>query len=304
MNNKINIIVFSLFFSIVIWVSVTLSEQFFSSIELNVKVVNQPEGYTCGAVEPKTVNVKIKAKGWQILTYYLGQQNSFLISADNDSGKINFDPNKAISENVWLSAGMNVLEITPRNISFRVEKLIYKKLAITADTDLSFADGYNLATPISISPDSIIVSGPSSILNKLTSIKTKLVSLSELDSRMKVPAEIEELSGFNFERSRVELSFDVQRIVEKPFDKIKVNITDIPRDRDVVLMPNTIDISLRGGINLLGRINSDQIIATINYSDIVFDTLGYIRPSIKIPSNTKLVFVKPARLNYIIKKFE
>ena len=44
------------------------SEQFFSSTDLNVKVINQPTGYTCGSINPETVSVKLKAKGWQLLS--------------------------------------------------------------------------------------------------------------------------------------------------------------------------------------------------------------------------------------------
>ena len=57
----------------------------------------------------------------------------------------------------------------------------------------------------------------------------------------------------------MELTFDVQRIVEKSFEGIKVVINDIPDDRNIVLIPNTIDCSLRGGINILGKITPDQI---------------------------------------------
>ncbi len=97
----------------------------------------------------------------------------------------------------------------------------------------------------------------------------------------------------------------MQRIVEKSFDNIKVEITDLPKDRNIILIPNNLECSLRGGINILGKINPNQILATVNYSDIVYDTTRKrYQPKIVIPKNTQLVFSKPVRLNYIIKKFE
>ncbi|RPI65163.1 MAG: hypothetical protein EHM44_01430 [Ignavibacteriales bacterium] len=304
MKNRISIIIFSLLFSILIWGSVTLSEQFFSSMDFKLKIVNQPAGYTTGVLNPEKISIKLKAKGWQLLTLNLTSPKEYYVSADNDSGLIITNPLDDINENSWISAGISVTELNPKQVSFNVEKIKFKRLKIEAETDLTFSDGFGLATPIGVFPDSVLVAGPSGILDKISSIKTKVVQLSSLDNKTKIVTEIEEPIGFQLERNIVELTFDIQRIVEKSFDEVKVIINDVPDDRNVVLIPNTIICSLRGGINILGKINANEISASINYRDIVYDTLGSVQPEIIIPNNTQLVFIKPVRLNYIIKKFE
>lgn len=304
MKSKLSIIIFSVLFSLLIWGSVTLSDQFFSSMDIKVKIVNQPSGYTSGDLNPENISVKLKAKGWQLLALNLGAQKEYNVSANNDSGVITINPLNDIDENGWISSGISVTDIYPKQVSFIVEKIKFKRLKVEAETDLTFSDGFGLATPIKIYPDSVLVAGPSSILDKTTSIKTKLIKLSSLDSRVKLIADIQEPTGFQVENSGVELTFDVQRIVEKSFDEIKVIINDVPEDRNVVLIPNNISCSLRGGINILGKIEPSEISASIDYRDIVYDTLGSVQPNIAIPENTQLVFIKPVRLNYIIKKFE
>lgn len=304
MKNKLNIIIFSALFSVLIWGSVTLSEQFYSIRDFKIRIINEPNGYSYGSINPEKVSIKLKAKGWQLLTLGLGPQNEYLISAKKDSGKIIVDPLSQIDENNWLSAGLSITEISPRQISFYVEKLKFKKLKIEAETDISYNDGYGLATPIKVYPDSVLVAGPSSVLDKISTIKTKIVKLSSLDSKIKIIADIDEPEGFQLEQNKAELTFDVQRIVEKTFENVKVIINGMPEDRDIVFIPNTINCSLRGGINILGKINPNEISASIDYREIVYDTLGSVQPKISIPQNTELVFTKPIRLNYIIKKFE
>ncbi|HQI41378.1 MAG TPA: hypothetical protein PK195_08010 [Ignavibacteriaceae bacterium] len=304
MKNKIIIIIASILFSILIWGSITLSDQFFSSMDMDIKVVNQPTGYSCGFVDPETVSLKIKAKGWQLLSLRLGGENQFLISADNDSGLMSKDPFNQLNENTWISSGINIIEISPRKITYDVEKIKVKKVKIIPEVKLDFSNDYGLATPIKVFPDSVLVAGPKSIMDTLSFVKTNPLELTSLDSPTKVIAEIKEVRGFQFERKSVELNLDVQRIVEKVFTDIKVVINDIPKDRHIVLIPNTLECSLRGGISILGKINSDQITASVFYSQIVYDTTGTIMPRLIIPENTQLVFTKPARLNYIIKKFE
>lgn len=304
MKNKISIIILSILFSIIVWGSVTLSEHFFSSEQFNLKVVNQPEGYACGVIKPETISLKLKAKGWQLLSLNLAGSKEFYVSAENDSGRIMVDPLNEISENRWINAGINVLEISPRQVNFLVEKIKFKKLKIEPIADITFADGYGLATPIKIFPDSVLVSGPSSLIDKMKAIKNKSIDISSIDQKTSEIAELETPFGFKIERNQVQLTLDVQRIVEKSFDNIKVVIKNIPADKDIVLIPNVIECNIRGGINILGKINSDQIRAYIKYSDIVYDTLGSIQPDIEIPVNTNLVYIKPEHLNYIIKKFK
>jgi hypothetical protein len=303
-KNKIVIIIFSVLFSILIWGSVTLSEQFFSIMEFKLKVINQPAGYNTGKVTPEKISLKLKAKGWQLLTINLASEKEFLVSANNDSGVITTNPFDDIDENTWISSGISVTEFNPRQVLFNVEKTKFKRLKIEPETELTFSDGYGLATPIKLFPDSILVAGPSTILEKMTNIKTKSVRLRSLDNKIKIIAEIEEPTGFQLEKNIVELTFDVQRIVDKSFDEVKVTIKDIPDDRNVILIPNTINCSIRGGINILGTIGPNEISASISYSEIVYDTIGSIEPEVTIPNNTQLVFIKPNRLNYIIKKFE
>ena len=304
MKNKIYLIFLSVLFSILIWGSVTLSEQFYSTMDFNIKVVNQPSGYTCGIINPEKISVKLKAKGWQLLTLGLGSKQEYSVSADKDSGFIKVDPFNEINENNWLISGLSISEISPREISFKVEKLKYKRLKIDAVTDISFSDGYGLGTPIKVFPDSVLVAGPSGIIEKISTIKTDLVKLSSLDNKINIITNLEEPKGFQLEEKKAELSFDIQRIVEKTFENIKVKIVGMPSDRDIVLIPNNISCSLRGGINILGKINSNEISASIDYREIVYDTLGSIQPKIEIPENTQLIFIKPVRLNYIIKKFQ
>lgn len=304
MKHKIYIIIFAIVFSILIWGSVTLSEQYFSTITLKVNVVNCPSGYTFGNINPEKVTVRLKANGWQLLNLNLNAGSDFFVSADNDSGSLSVDPLAEVSENNWLGSGITVTDIFPRKISFRVEEIAFRKIKVEPVTELDFQSGYGLATPIKVYPDSILVSGPKSALLTKQSIKTQLVSLSSLDSKTKIITDLVVPKGFETLQKQAELTFDVQKIVERSFENIKVDIIDIPNDRNVVLIPNMVSVNLRGGVNLLGKISENEIIAKVYYRDIVSDTLGQLKPEIQIPKNTQLLFIKPDKLKYIIKKFE
>jgi hypothetical protein len=304
LKHKLPIIILSFIFAIVVWGSITLSDQFFSSYNYRVRVINTPEGYVCGMINPNTISVKVKAKGWQLLNLNLNPSSEFLVSARGDSGIIKVDAYDQIPENSWLGSGVTIIDMSPRNISLNVEKIAFKKLKVIANTELKFQTGFGLATPIKIDPDSILAAGPKSIIKGLNSIETKKVILSSIDNKINFITELEELPGFEYQQNKVDLTLDVQRIVDNTLDGIKVKVENIPPDRDVVLIPNIISCGLRGGINIIGKVSPDQINATIAYRDIIMDTIGALKPKITIPPNTQLIFTKPEELRYIIKKFE
>jgi hypothetical protein len=304
LKHKLIIILLSFAFALIVWGSITLSDPFFSSYDFKVGVINIPEGYVCGSTNPKNIFVKVKAKGWQLLNLSLSPSPEFLVSAKNDSGLIKVDAYDQISENSWLGSAVTILDISPRNIALKVDKIVFKKLKVLAKTELKFQTGYGLATPIKIYPDSVLAAGPKSVIDSLRYLYTKPVLLKSLDSKMNFTANLEDLNGFFFKENNVNLSFDVQRIVDNTFDGIKVEVKNIPPDRDVVLIPNTISCSLRGGINIIGKVTPDQISAIIEYKDVILDTLGALKPKITIPNNTQLIYTKPEELQYIIKKFD
>ncbi len=167
MKNKIGIIIFSVVFSILIWGSVTLSDDFFTSDNFKIKVINQPAGYACGVINPDNVSIKLKGKGWQLLSLALGVKNDFALSADSDSGLIQIDPINDVSENNWIGSGLSIIEINPRNVSLNVERIIFKKLKVTSETDLSFSDGYGLSNTYRFYPGFGTSCWTKSILDKI-----------------------------------------------------------------------------------------------------------------------------------------
>jgi YbbR domain-containing protein len=198
---------------------------------------------------------------------------------------------------------MEVLDISPDTLTVFIEKKTEKKLKIKPDFDLSFKTGYGLASEIEIFPESTIVLGPASVIRNLNNIPTQKFELNNLDRKVVEQVRLKNIQGMSYSANIVTMNLDVQKIVDKNLENIHVNILDVPRDREVVLLPNRISVGIRGGINILGKISEDQLNAYVYYRDVVLDTLGSVTPYIDLPDNATLIFVRPEWLKYIIKKF-
>jgi len=304
MKKNLYVIFLSIAFSVILWVSISLSNDYNTNLQLPVKIFNVPEGYVPASNSAEKINVKVRGKGWNLLTAMIAAKNDYYVDAGNElKNKQVFELRYFEDENTWLTSKFQILEITPSTISFSFEKIGYAKLKIAPNLQLDFKTGYGLATDVVVIPESTVVTGPIQQVSEMIEIPTELLKINDLNEKTEKIVELKNVSGLSCEVQTATIFLDVQRIVENSFDGINVRVLDIPADRDVVLLPNQINISLRGGIDVLGKMEKDKIKATVYYRDVVLDTIGSVAPKLDIPVHTELVYIKPERLKYVIKKF-
>lgn len=303
MKNNIHIIIISFLFSVVLWISVSLSNDYYSTFRIPLKLVDFRKGLTSGSKIPRDISVKVKGKGWKLIGAKIGAEPAFTVTANSDTGSKYINLYNYLSENQWLSSDLEVIDITPDTLSINIEKITSKKLKIVPDIDISFREGYGIASKISVVPDSVVVFGPLSVLQKMTSIQTENVKLSDISDKIARRIDLKNIQGMTYKENNAFVTIDIQRIVDRNIDNVHVDVVDVPKDREVVLLPNKISIGVRGGIDILGKLTNDKFKAYVHYRDIVLDTLGWVSPKIESPDNISVQYIKPEQLRYVIKKF-
>ena len=304
MKKNFHIIIISFLFSIILWISISLSNDFYATFEFPVKLIDFPDGYTTGSLSQQKISVKIKGKGWKLLGVNLSSDASYVIPVGKKIGKRTISLYSFLAENQWLTSDNEVINISPDTLSFFVEKITFKKVPVKSELNLNFRTGYGLASKIIISPESTVVFGPASSLSTLLYVPTETIEYDDLNSMKTEIIPLKNIFGMKYPHNNVTVTLDVQKIVDKNIDKILVNVLDVPKDRNVLLLPNRVDIGMRGGIDVLGKMDTSSISAFVNYREVVLDTIGSVEPHLELPENTTLLFVKPERLRYIIKKFQ
>lgn len=284
-----------------IWISISLSNDYYAVYKVKLSVVDIPEGYAVGDGLPEYAEIKLKAKGWKLSGLDITGDIHYAVSAQNERGNVSLNLYSNVLMNPWISNDISLIEILPDSVHFNVEKIKSKQIPIKADLDLKFKSGYGLASPIKLVPDSVTVYGPESVIVRLDSFRTENIKLSNLDS----PTEFQLgfASRFTTDFKKVKIELDVQRIVDKEISGILIEVKDIPPDRNVLLIPNSVTVLIKGGINTIGKLNETELSAYVHYKDVLLDTLGSIKPHIIHPENLKINTIKPERLRYVIKKF-
>lgn len=303
MSKKLNIFIASIVFSIILWASISLSDSYYTNIEVKLTLTNFIDGYTTGSNIPEKVKLRVRGQGWRLVSINVGPETEFRVSVSRDSGQQNISLYNYLEANRWLLSDVDIINLSPDSLNFFVERIMTRKLPVASGLNLDFKPGYDLASDIILQPDSVIVQGPLSYLRTKKEIRTENKSLGVLDSKINTEVTLEKLTGFEYSTNLVDVTLDVQRIVDKQFENIQVDVLDIPTGREVVLLPNKININLRGGIEILGKLKPDQFRAYVKYKTLVDDTTGSVIPEIILPKNISLQFTKPDRLRYVIRSF-
>jgi len=303
MKKNILVIIASFIFSVILWISVSLSSEYYYSIQVPIKLVNFPDGYSSGTPLPEYITIKLKGKGWNILPITMKSNLKYNVSAGSEPGQRLVYLQNSVSENNWASSDVQIMGFKPDTVSFFIEKMTQKTVRIVPDVNMDFVDKYGLASPVVVYPESTIVYGPRSYMKGLTEVYTNKVYYSKLDKRITEKIKLKEKDGFYFRDDYVSVVVDVQQIVEKNFDNVLVEVKNVPKGESVMLIPNYITIGLRGGVDVLGKIKPENLQPYVKYEDIKKDNSDVIIPRLNPGPNINVLYIKPTELRYIIKKF-
>ena len=303
MKKKIYIFIAAIIFSFILWGSISLSDFYYTDVDLKLVLTDFPSGYTSGSNIPGNVSLRVKGQGWRLVTLKIGADSDFKVSVRGDSGQKVLGIAGNLTNNRWILSELEVIDIAPDTIICNIEKIISKKLPVLPQINLDFKPGYGLASGLIFSPDSIIVSGPASEVRRMEQVLTEEIELTSLDSKIRKILKLPEKRSYTYSSQTVNVTLDIQRIIDRQIDDIEVEVLDVPPDKEVLLFPNKISCSVRGGIEVLGKLSKENFRSYIYFKDVVLDTLGSVLPQIESPVNTTVLFTKPERLRYVIKSF-
>jgi YbbR domain-containing protein len=302
-RKKIYIFIAATIFSFILWGSISLSDYYYTDVDLRLALTEFPLGYTTGSNFPDAVSLRVKGQGWRLVSLNIGADSDFRVSVNGDSGLKVIGLASNLTNNRWILSELEIIDVVPDTIVCNIEKIISKKMPVVPQLKLDFKPGYGLASDVNYSPDSIVVSGPSGMMKNLNYVQTIQTELISLDTKVQSVIPLPKLRGFTFSNDKVNVTLDVQRIVDREINHIEVEVLDVPPDKEVLLFPNRISCSVRGGIEILGKLSKDKLKSFVYYKDVVLDTLGTISPQIESPPNTSVLYTKPERLRYVIKSY-
>jgi YbbR domain-containing protein len=301
---RVSLLSLSLLFALVIWGFVTLRFEYFETFSVPLVVQNLRPGFAIRSPLPRTVLLRIHGSGWRIGMMKIAKPPECTIDLSSVNREITVSLEKYITKVIALPSDVQVVDIFPESLTITLDGMAQKKIPVAPHCNIKFRDGYIQVGKIDVQPESITISGARSIVDTITEWATKEIILTDLHVPVRQDVALIDTTEvpLSLSQSKVLLGIDVQPFAEKILQKIPVDISAVPSNRQVLLFPPLIDVVVRGGISQLASVQNDEISAAIYYRSILIDTSGSVRPEIKVPKGLTLVTSRPDRIEYVIRK--
>jgi hypothetical protein len=302
MKTKVITIILIATFSIILWGAISLNEEYFTGIKIPVKFLYSADSNAVSKVSVEEVTLNIKGQGWQLAKLLLSENLAFTIRTKDRYGKQEISLKSELEYNSWFSTNLQILEIIPDRISFFVEHAVSRKVKIVPNIKISFEEGYIQTDSIKLSKDSVTIYGPLSEINKIQYVSTKHYTFLDINKKIRERVELEPQKLFGYSFNSVFVTIDAQKVVDKTFTNISVEATDVPEKYELQLIPQQINLRLRGGLNVLSKMSNEEIKAFVKFENAFKDTLGYLVPEIKTLPFIEVLETEPQKIEYIIRQ--
>ena len=303
MRRNIIIFVNTFIFSVLIWLYINLNLTYSHVINVPLEVTYS-KNQAISSELPSNVEITIKAKGWELISIMLMKEPKYLldVSGYKKDGLIYLSQNAA--DALQLPSGVVVQNVIPDIIEFTFDNIITKYVKVKANTVVNTKTGYIVVGSPRIVPDSVKLTGARSVISKIKYLYTFYREFNGIGSSFSREIEIQDTLAnlIKVEPKVVNVFYRIELSAEKTFEDVEVSVRNVPEDKEVLLVPPKIKVSLRGGVEQLSKLFSSDIKALIDYSQIESDEQGYVVPKLELPENLNVIQLEPEEFQYIVKK--
>ncbi len=294
----------ALSFSIALWLYITLNTVFVSFVKVPL-TINLPVDKSIEKPIPDYISVEVRASGWQI--FNLDYLNSAAeCSIDISGERINEEwytiARSDIIKNLENMGNVQAIDVVPQTLKLKLGKIGEYSVVVKPDVLLEPREGYTLVGDISTVPDLVTIRGNARKIRGTTQWKTIHREFEDVAESIETKLRLSDtLSNIiEVKPHEVLLKANVQKLSEIVIEDVPLQLNGAELPAEHIVTPMYFDITLRGGIIEIEKINYDDIVITLNTTDIVNDTVGLLKPHISLPMHIKCIKINPYYVRHSI----
>ena len=302
---------FALFFlaSIVLWFLTKLSKEYDSTVTYPVSYQNLPKDKLIQKAPPSKVDIHIKATGFKILSGKLFPR-TLQVNAANLFSKSKNDyylllPQQRLIIQKQMNNGVSIDHFIQDSVSMSLGVLSRKKVPVKLISNLSYQAGYHINGNVVVTPDSVVVSGPESILDTLQFVTTLEYTESEISESVHKELSLKTFTSdqnVNFNAEKVTVDFSVEKFTEGTM-KVPFTIVNLPDDLTINTFPKEVELTYKVALSQFNQIQLTSFLIECDYQLSVENNLSYLIPKLTKKSNlVKNVKIAPNRIDFVIEK--
>lgn len=285
-----------------------LSKEYTNTLIFGVNKINVPPENIILNDSNSSLKITLKTHGFKWLKYYLARPEitiDFATDVDNKNETYIWSKSKAyLYESSQFGEKVKLLNITPDTLLFKYDINLVKKVPVILNSNIKFNQGFDIDDIYKMTPDSVDVIGPHSLVSKINSVETEDIILDNVKSdilekiKLKLPQEKDDLL---FSHQLVSLSATVKKFTEGTF-KVPITLVNVPENVSLKYFPKVVNVTYYTSLDDFNTINSKDFIVKCDYSKVVNNQSFLIPELVAFPKQVKHAKVSQKRIEFIILK--
>lgn len=287
--------------ALVFWLLVKLSQSYKAEKEVTFDI-QTPTGKVLAKRPPDNTSVELEGTGWDLLFEFFS--NKDLLLAYDMTGKERLTLNRArlrsdIKQQLY-SNGIKIVEVNQEPLSLLLEEQERKTVPVRLRAKLHFAPQHQLNPPILLSPDSVTLSGPKSIIASFTHWPTDSIvrsglnrTLVELIPLRPAPSEL------TLSEKQVQASIAVESVTEK---SVYVPLVVKNAPDSLRIFPGKVTLTFKIGLSKYDSVSYRDFTAEIDMEGVSPSSASNTVPIIisNQPDYVKSLYYRPKSAKYFI----
>ena len=296
----------------IFWLLNALSKNYTVDLTFPVRYTNMPKNKILVNEPPDKFTLQVNSYGFTLLRHKLKLSFSPLVFNVNDFTRNMMENTKQSEYTILtsqymeeiadqLSSELKVLSISPDTVHFNFDQIINKKVKVYPDVQIELKKQYQLSGPVRTKPDSVLVSGPRSVLDTLKQVTTKYQYFKSVSEAIQRNVSLAEYDNLQIENKRIVLNIPIEEYTESQM-LIPLFIENKPDSLNLKLFPNRVKVSFLVGLSRYSEILPEDFKLVVTWSEISRDKSRLKVDTQAIPPFVKSVKIVPDEVEYLIEK--
>ena len=304
---KVNMFFFFLLLAIIFWALTKFSKQNTASISTSIEYQNLPENYLLADNNPDKIDFYITTNGIGFLVYKMKEPTVTIDVSkyfDNETKKARVT-DQELKDELAKQIGYtgSVRNLSEKTIDIKLQGVQSKKIPVVVKARVNYKEGFRALDSIRAKPDSILVSGPSRLLDSITAIATKEVTFENVGGAVSKKVELVTLpyGGLVSKVKQVTLIQEVAEFAQKKMS-IPVTVINVPENTIIKLIPERITVTCVMPIEKFSTISEKDFEVVCNYAERNTEE-NFLSPNLeKFPIYAKNIELLPKKIDFLIFK--
>lgn len=303
-TRKFNVFVFFVLLALIYSMISKLTSNYTKTIVFVVKPVDVPSDQVVLDQSIDSIRLELEGYGYNLAKYYIDQPIIEISLNDLNKVKSKYQWTKQRNFSDLQSKfnkSVRLVSSSVDQIEFIIEQYESKKVPVELKLELDYKSGFDSFNEYKLSKDSIMITGPNSLIDTINMIQTHKLVLNQIDSEINTKIRIKPSENNNITHSDTELDFQlkVEKFTEESI-KVPVTIVNIDDNMKINYYPKVVSVLYRVSIREYKSVNPMDFRVECDLNTINRGNSVLISSITKKPSNVRKCRIENNQIQYVI----